>query len=138
MVDVNMEWEDVEKKLEEQDFIDEKSKVFSNQQAEKAKEAAASEPSATGNQSTPDQPNEIVGIARMGADTWNEIAVSKGYEPVTDAQKDFLQKHTNRLEEKYLRDRINILPEVESALVHVVVYLPKYLRKHAQKKEVSK
>jgi hypothetical protein len=67
-------------------------------------------------------------LAGLIADSFNEVGVDRGYDPVTDAQRAFLVKHTARAEEKYLKD-IMLYPEIEAGLAHVVVYLPKLTKK---------
>ena len=95
----------------------------------KAKEGFASDAEAEG---------EEIGISELIAEGWNEIAVGKGYEPVLDKQQEFLKRHSTRFEQKYLRNLKNVLPEVEFAVAHAIVYVPKYTKHHRDNAKKSK
>ena len=127
---MQFEWKDVEKKLEEDEL-----------KKEKTEELGTSVPVTPPSASEPGSPPlpggsgwEPIGLAAIGYETWNEVAVARGAEPVSDAQKRFLDARTKKLEEKWLKD-MKLLPEIEAALGHVVVYLPKYVRYLKQKKD---
>ena len=122
MADMDIEWKDVEKKIEEDEFAKEKQATLREQQAAAAGKAETKTAPETDNQ------YETIGLSSMISEVWNETAVEKGYDPVTEQQDEFLRRHTARLEEKYLKDRMNLLPELEAALSHAVVYLPKWLK----------
>lgn len=121
--DINIEWKDVEKKVEEDEFKQEKKAQYDEQQQQQSEQN-----SKQNNEQNDKDEYESLGLASMISEVWNEVAVNKGYEPVTDKQNTFLQKHTEKLEQKYLKDKMNMLPEVEAGLSHLVVYLPKWLK----------
>lgn len=128
MVDIDIEWKDVEKKVEEEEFKKEKKAEYEQQQEQKQQEQQEEqeekeEPQQTGS----------IGLASLISGTWNAIAVNKGYEAVTPQQEEYLSLHTQKIEDKYLKDKINILPEIDFLLSHAIVYIPKYLK---HKKEV--
>jgi len=134
VTDIDIEWEDVEKKVEEDEFKKEKKAEYDKQQKEQKTEEKEE-------QEKPEaqvQKYEPIGLSSLGSEVWNEVAVEKGYEAVSDKQSEFLQKHTARLEEKYLKDRMNMLPEIEAGLAHVVVYLPKWLKHRKEAKGDTK
>lgn len=127
---INIEWNDIEKKLEEEEFKKEKGEQYKKQiidSAPKKDTASAKAPENT--------ENESLGLAALIGETWNEIVVSKDYESVTDKQLTFLNNHTQKLEQKYLNDKQNIMPEIDALLSHVVVYLPKIIKHKTIKKE---
>ena len=127
---INIEWLDVEKKLEEEEFKKEKGEQYKKQIIDSApkKDTASAK-------SSENTENESLGLAALIGETWNEIVVSKGYESVTDKQLTFLNNHTQKLEQKYLNDKQNIMPEIDALLSHVVVYLPKIIKHKTIKKE---
>ena len=139
MNDIDIEWKDVAAKLEETEFKDEKQKQLAAQQAAQQQEAAKTETEQQNNTDAPDE-YEAIGLASLISGVWNEVAVDKGYEPVTEKQDAFLQRHTARLEEKWLKDKTDMLPEIDAALSHAVVYLPKWLhhRKEMNNAKASK
>ena len=135
MSDIDVEWEDVQKKVEEDEFKDAKKKQYDKE----AKTASTDKKTDGGN--VPKQPDnkefEAMGLAGMIAEIWNEVGGEKGYEEVTDRQIEFLNKRSARFEKKYLEDRTNILPEIELALSHAVVYVPKWLKHRRQNRGKS-
>ena len=125
---IDIEWEDVEKKVEEDQFMTEKTETFKN-------EEKADNTQKTGeNNQKQQQKTETLGLARMIYEYWNTEAVGKGYEEISQKQQDYLDKNTAALEDKYLKD-INLAPEIRAGLSHVVVYVPKWLRHQKTKKE---
>jgi Skp family chaperone for outer membrane proteins len=123
MTDIDIEWKDVEKKVEEDEFKKEKAAEYQQQQSDQKTEQQKTETA------TEDKDKfESIGLADIVSETWNSIAVDKGYEAVTPQQAAFLRKHSERLEEKYLKDRMNLMPEIEAGLTHFVVYMPKWLK----------
>ena len=131
MSDIDIEWKDVEKKLEEDEFKTEKKAEFDKQQKEQQEEQTEQ----TEQAEQTEQDYESIGLVDLVSESWNELAVEKGYEPVTEKQQASLRKHTARLEEKYLKDKMNMMPEIEAGLAHLVVYVPKWLK---HRKEMSK
>lgn len=127
---MEFEWKDIEKKLEEDEFKKEKASEAGKAQGAGQQGAAAS--GAAG------QSHEwkSIGLAAIGYETWNELAVGKGYDAVSDAQKAFLDRHTAKLEEKWLKN-VELLPEIEAGLSHVVVYLPKWVKGQKGKAEAG-
>ena len=127
--EINIEWKDVEKKVEEDQFRDAKSQ----QQVQQQQQTNQNQQQQQTHEQKDDHLN--LGIADMISGIWNEVAVERGYEPVNEKQQEFLNKHTMRFEDKYLKDRINILPEIDAALAHFTVYVPKYIK---HRKETAK
>lgn len=125
---MNFEWHDVEKKLEEEEFKKEKGEQQKENQDNQQKEE-------TGQQDS--EPPKSIGLAAIIYETWNSIAGPKGYDEVNPAQKTFLDKHTAKLEAKWLKD-IELLPELEAGLSHVVVYLPKWVKYQKTHKTAKK
>ena len=123
MTDIDIEWKDVEKKVEEEEFKKEKAAEY-QQQTEQQKTEQQKTETATEDK----EKFEALGLSDVISETWNEIAVDKGYEAVNEKQAAFLRKHSERLEEKYLKDRMNLMPEIEAGLTHFVVYMPKWLK----------
>lgn len=133
MTDIDIEWKDVAEKVEEAEFKDEKKAEYEQQQNKlKEQQADAEQEQQSGSS---DDDFESIGLSGVISEVWNEVAVDKGYEPVSDKQSAFLQRHTERLEEKYLKDRMDMLPEIDAALAHVVVYLPKWLKHQRENKK---
>jgi hypothetical protein len=132
--DIDIEWKDVEKKVEEDEFQKEKKAQYDEQQQQQQTEQNSEQNS---EQDDADE-YESLGLASMISEVWNEVAVDKGYEPVTEKQDAFLQRHTEKLEQKYLKDKMNMLPEVEAGLSHLVVYLPKWLKHKRETKTGDK
>lgn len=133
MADIQLEWKDVEKTLKEDEF---KNKYQQMQAAkdnkideEKGKNAEPNQPTNEGPQPPLEKDYESMGLAEMVSEMWNDVGGEKGYELVTDKQKAFLEKHTARLEEKHFKEKMDMIPELEAALAHVVVYVPKFLKK---------
>ena len=135
-MNMQFEWKDVEKKLEEDELKKEKTEELGT--SVPAAPPGAQIPQAPGgaSQATPGGGWESIGLAAVGYETWNEVAVARGAEPISDEQKRFLDARTRKLEEKWLRN-IKLLPEIEAALGHVVVYLPKYVKYQKQKKDTQ-
>ena len=115
------EWHDVEQKLEEDEFKEEKQ-AEQTEQAEANREQAQQAPGSSDRQQSS---FEKIGLASIVYESWNNYAVDKGYSAINETQKAFLDKHTVALEQKYLSD-MELLPEIEALLAHVVVYVPKY------------
>lgn len=128
MANVDIEWKDVEKKLEEDEFKKEKSEQL-QQEADTAAEQQSDK------KQDKESDYETIGLSNMVSEMWNGVAVEKGYDPVTEKQSEFLQRHTARFEEKYLKDRLNMLPEIEALASHLVVYLPKWLKHKKETKQ---
>lgn len=133
---ISVEWEDIAPKLEEAEFMKEKAAKLGN----KTMQTGAPNNSGNGTSGSQTTPSnyESIGLSDMVSEIWNEVAVEKGYEPVNEKQKEFLNRHTARVEEKYLKDRMNMLPEIESALAHFTVYVPKWLKYRRQHKGDNK
>ena len=132
---VDIEWSDTPEKPEEKEFQKEKNDIktdFEKKERLEQKEQAKKE-----FQKEPPSEDETLGIADLISEGWNEIAVEKGYEPVLDKQTEFLKKHTVRLENKYLKDAVDIIPELEALITGTIVFLPKYL-KHKKQKDKNK
>ena len=127
--EINIEWKDVEKKVEEDQFRDAKAQQQNQQQSQEQQNQQQQQ----AHEQKDDHLN--LGLAGMVSGIWNDLAAERGYEPVDEKQQEFLNKHTARLEDKYLRDRMNILPEIEAALAHFTVYVPKYMK---HRKEIAK
>jgi hypothetical protein len=123
MKNVDIDWTDVEKKVEEDELKNEKKEQYDKQQKQQDEQQDEQQNEQQDEQQDDYQP---IGIAALFSGAWNEIVVPKGYEPVSDAQEKFLEKHTARFEEKYLKN-VNLIPELETALAHSIVYLPKWL-----------
>ena len=121
---MDFEWKDVEKKLEEEDFKKEKSEELSNAQKSLGTDAQQQPPSPPAQSSGSWEP---MGLAAIGYETWNQVAVDRGAEPISDEQKRFLDARTRKLEEKWLKN-IQLLPEIEALMGHIVVYVPKYAK----------
>lgn len=119
---VNFEWSETDKKPEEDEFKSEKTQQ--QQDAESSTQNAAT---------TNDKTAASIGLAALLYETWNTVAVKKGYDEVNPIQKQFLDKHTEKLEEKWLAD-IELLPELEAGLSHLIVYLPKWAEYQAKNK----
>ena len=75
MTDIDIEWKDVEKKVEEDEFKKEKAAEYQQQQSDQKTEQQKTETT------TEDKDKfESVGLADIVSETWNSIAVDKGYE----------------------------------------------------------
>ena len=128
MPEINIDWKDIEPKLEEQAFKDANA-------AKSKKATGGAGAGGTGDGKKEDSKKEestdsmeSFGLADMIAESWNDVAIPKGYDGVTETQKTFLTKHTIKLENKIIK-AINLVPEVEASLAHVIVYLPKWVKK---------
>lgn len=129
--DINIEWEDVAEKIEEEEFKKEKKAEYDAQQSEKQDEQDDEQSDEQDEQSDEYKP---IGLSSLVSGIWNEVAVEKGYDAVSKEQDAFLLEHTKGFEQKYLKDRMNILPELDAALSHIVVYLPKWLKHKKENK----
>ena len=126
---VNFEWSGTDKKPEEDEFKSEKTQQQQDAESSTQKTATNDKPAAG---ATDNRPHSI-GLAALVYETWNTVAVKKGYDEVNSIQKQFLDKHTEKLEEKWLAD-IELLPELEAGLSHLIVYLPKWAEYQAKNK----
>ena len=129
MMAIEFKWKDTEKKPEEEDFKKEKAekKAENDKQEQKEQQKEAEKEFERNAEAETFDNTTSLGISDMLTETWNDIAVEKGYEPVLDKQAEFLRKHTARLEAKYTKD-INVIPEVEALIAGAVVFVPKYLK----------
>lgn len=127
---VNFEWSGTDKKPEEDEFKSEKTQQQHDAESSTQNAATTNDKPAAG--STDNRPHSI-GLAALVYETWNTVAVKKGYDEVNSIQKQFLDKHTEKLEEKWLAD-IELLPELEAGLSHLIVYLPKWAEYQAKNK----
>ncbi|MDE2439262.1 MAG: hypothetical protein KGN01_07785 [Patescibacteria group bacterium] len=130
---IEVEWSNIEEKPEESEFKDEKSEKWEQRQKETAADAETqSKKTSETAGKTHTENDESIGLAEMISETWNEVGADRGYEPISDKQANFLTRHTQRLENKFMKERGDLSPEIEALLAHVVVYLPKwYKKKHA-------
>ena len=129
---IDISWEDTAQKPEEAEFQKSKQGKLDEEEEEEVEEAEEEQEQQEElkeRREGTDEEYESMGIAEMIGSVWNEVATSKGYEAITDKQLEFLNKHTARLEEKHLGDKMKMMPEVEAGLAHLVVYLPKWLKK---------
>lgn len=133
---LDIKWSDIKPKLEEEEFKKAKKTKLDEQNAAEEEQAEGEEEAAE--EETEGERYEPMGLAELGAELWNESAVPKGYDAISEQQKAFLDKHTGRLEEKWLKDRLKILPEIEAGLSHIIVYLPKWLKYRREHKEDKK
>ena len=127
---IDITWEDTKQKPEETEFQKSKQTTLDEETKEELEEEQQ-EADRESRESVEEESKEYepMGLAAMIGGVWNEVATPKGYEPLTDKQLDFLNTHTARLEEKHLKDKMLMMPEVEALLAHAVIYVPKWLKK---------
>ena len=89
---VEFEFVETLKKPEEEDFKNEKKEVKDKADKEEKKTTEK-----TNTPTTKTEGSEELGLADILTESWNEIAVEKGYEPVLDKQGECLKKHTARI-----------------------------------------
>ena len=122
-----IEFEKTDPTPEEKDFIDQYNKMAEDEKKKGGSLPQGGQPDMSGQQAKTPPDIEYGQLAGLIADTFNEIGAERGYDPVSEAQRAFLVKHSAAVEEKYLKD-IMIYPEVEAGLAHLVVYLPKWTK----------
>ncbi len=119
---IDFKWQDVDKKPEEEDLKKEKQEKQQEAEQQEQQEKQQEQQQAESNDEA-----EPLGISDLIVETWNDIAVERGYEPVFDKQQAQLRKHFARLDAKYTKN-IDILPELEAALASAIIFVPKYLK----------
>jgi len=132
--EINIKFEKEEKPPEEELLKEQKKQILEKMEQEEMEEA-------------PEEIEEKVeevkekgittgALTEIGVILWNSIAVKKGYEPISNEEKEFLKEHTRRLEEKYA-SRLAVVqyPEVEALISWISVLLPKWVKKQKEQME---
>ena len=126
----DIEFEEIAASLKEQEFKEQYKDRKEQNDKEEGAEHKEEEQKEQGQQQQAEQPKFEKGfISDMISEAWNDIAVGKGYDSVTDTQKQFLSMHSARVEEKYLK-KIELYPEIEAGLAHFIIYFPKWVKKN--------
>ena len=128
MIEIPIEWSDTEKPINEDKFKAEKEDIIKdmvkNKQNNQQNNTDSGEQIKT-NTIEDEYSNGL--LSDIISDMWNDIAVTKGYEAVSDEEKIFLTKHAQRFEAERINKIMN--PTTEFVITELYVYGKKYLKK---------
>lgn len=118
---VEFEFEDTKPKPEESEFRKAKKEEYENVSRENFKSEQKNQENQNPNPKPSSSDNDLIGVAAAIYESWNALPFD--LIKVNDSQKVFLDKHSKKFEDKYLKN-LNLLPEYEFALSSFIVYTP--------------